>query len=216
MSMIKLFGMLINGMVLTLRVALLFLPSLLVYVVLTHPEIIMNRGQSLVEVVDKTPIHALLSNTRWNDLKPCGVAFNEQEQFDQARECVNKKTWKKSPISSTLEIPRCFIVSASSPDVYSDKSKTFNFIPMVDMFSVGAVLGVYHPETRTVFIVENIDAAMVYRHETQHYMLHEHDPKTRGAGHDQDIWTDCEPPYYSPTVEAQMIAAIKEINRGQQ
>jgi len=212
--MIKLLlGFILDAIRVSVKCFLLFLPSLLVYTVLTQPAIIMNRGLPLVEIANQPLIHELLPHTRWGDLKPCGTVFDEQEEFNKARQCVNQTAWRKRPVSEELEIPRCYIVSASSPDVYSEKTGTFNFIPVVDIYGIGAVLGVYQPETRTVFIVENIDAAQVYRHETQHYMLHEHDPETRGGGHHQEIWQSCEAPYYSPSIEAKMIGAIKDFSK---
>lgn len=106
----------------------------------------------------------------------------------------------KTPLATNnldLPIPRCFIVKAQSPNVLSRDG--INFIMIFDMTGVGAVVGVYQPETRTVFVVENTDAALIYRHELQHYFLHIHDPETAGGGHDQPIWQHCEPPYYTPS-----------------
>jgi len=216
MSMQTVFGLLGKTLLLTLRGFLLFVPSFLVFAVLSRPEIIMNRGLPIVQIANQPTIHEIIPNTRWDSLKPCGTAFDEQQEFNAARQCVNQKAWKDSPISLDLEIPRCFIITVNSPDVFGDESGTFNFIPITSMFGdVGAVLGVYQPATRTVYIVENVDAAQVYRHETQHYMLHIHSPETGGGGHHQEIWHECEAPYYSPSIEAKMIGAIKELHKPQ-
>ncbi len=154
-------------------------------------------------------IHELLPNTHWGSLKPCGVLFDEKLEFELALQCVNEKVWPESPLPMDQEefpIPRCYIVSAESPDVFGNE--VFNFVPVVTVFGTGAVLGFYQPESKTVFIVENVDAAMIYRHELQHLFLHLHDPETRGMGHDQDIWYKCEAPRYTPSVSAEVIGSL--------
>ena len=176
------------------------LPSFLVLVVLTRPAVMLNRGVPIIQHADHTMIHELFPNSTWGDLEPCGSLFNEAEEFAKAQQCVDEKVWPKTPLKPLkLEPPRCFILKASSPNVFSNPKMGFNFIPMFDGRGIGGVVGVYQPETRTLFIVENIDAAMVYRHELQHFFLHVHDPETEGGGHDQNIWKQCEPPYYTPS-----------------
>lgn len=208
-----LFSLILDVIFVSCKMLSLILPSLLVYVVLMQPQIIMNRGVNVITAAKPDKIHELIPNSRWSDLKPCGELFDEQEEYNKALQCVNEKVWTKRPQPATA-IPRCFIISTSSPDVYSDRSETFNFVPVRDIFGqVGAVLGVYQPETRTVFIVENVDSAQVYRHELQHFFLHLHDPETQGGGHHQEIWHQCEEGYYSPSIKAKMIGAIKEIDK---
>jgi hypothetical protein len=192
----------------TLKILIIFLPSVLVLSVLTSPEVQMNlrRGQSVpaVALSESEMIDTLFPNSGWNDLEPCGIHFNEQLEFETALQCVNKKVWADSKIPSDTSIPRCFILKAKSPDVFTREDIGFNFIPIMDydvsgQLITGAVVGYYQTETRTVFVVENIDAPMVYRHELQHYFLHIHDPETGGGGHWQNIWDECEPPYYTPS-----------------
>jgi hypothetical protein len=184
----------------TSRCFFIALPSVLVYSVLMSPVILLNRGVPAISKVEHTEIHELFPNSSWNDLVPCGQYFDEQEEFRKARSCVNKEVWSDRPLSEDeLEytIPRCYVVRAQSPNVLSKDG--VNFFPIIDERGLGAVVGVYQPETRTVFVVENIDAPAVYRHELQHYFLHEHDPETQGGGHDQLIWEKCEPPFYEPS-----------------
>ena len=191
----------------TFRIFSAILPSLLVYAVLMTPEVSLNRGVPIVSRIDHAAIHELIPNSSWNDLEPCGKYFDEQEQFRKARSCVNKEVWSESPLTENeleFPIPRCFIIKAQSPNILSKDG--INFIPIFDQDGVGAIVGVYQPETRTVFVVENIDAPEVYRHELQHYFLHEHDPETEGGGHDQAIWQRCEPPYYEPSERAKKLA----------
>ena len=185
---------------LTFRVVSLVLPSVLVYSVLMMPEISMNRGVSVIGRSNFTAIHELFPQSSWNDLEPCGKYFDETEEFRKARSCVNEKVWKDTQLTKNeldFPIPRCYIVKAQGPNVLSKDG--INFIPVFDLSGIGAVVGVYQPETRTVFVVENTDAKMIYRHELQHYFLHEHNPETSGGGHDQEIWKQCEPPYYTPS-----------------
>ena len=194
----------------SVKVFLLFLPSLLVISALTSPQVEINlqRGQTLPTSSDqeKQMIDDLFPNSGWNDLEPCGLHFNEQEEFNKALQCVTDKVWDKGPITDpNLTIPRCFILKAKSPDVYTRPDIGFNFIPIMEFdpqsgtVISGAVVGYYQTETKTVFVVENIDAPMVYRHELQHYFLHIQQPITGGGGHHQKIWDRCEPPYYTPS-----------------
>jgi hypothetical protein len=190
----------------TTKIFFAVLPSLLVFAVLTQPEIMMNRGVSVVSRADHAQIHELFPNSSWNDLEPCGKYFDEQEEFRKARQCVNDNVWSERQLSSNeldFPIPRCYIVKAHGPNVLSKDG--INFIPIFDGMGVGAVVGVYQPETHTVYVVENVDAPMIYRHELQHYFLHEHDPETAGGGHHQPIWQKCEPPYYNPSKKAETL-----------
>lgn len=187
------------------------LPSVLVFAVLTQPEIMMNRGVSVISKVDHAQIHELFPNSSWNDLEPCGKYFDETEEFRKARQCVNDNVWPDRTLDTNeleFPIPRCFIVKAHGPNVLSKDN--INFIPIFDGLGVGAVVGVYQPETRTVYVVENVDAPMIYRHELQHYFLHEHDPETTGGGHHQTIWQKCEPPYYEPSKKVKALTENSE------
>lgn len=174
-----------------------------------QPEIDLFHGESVLKKGNypgsNYMIHELFPHATWNDLEPCGLHFDEQKEFNRALQCVNKNVWPKSPIvdSTVTHLPRCFVVKARSSDVYTKPELGFNFIPIFEPtlggLAVGAVVGVYQPETRTVFIVENVDAPEIYRHELQHYFLHAHNPETEGGGHHQDIWKKCEAPYYEPS-----------------
>jgi hypothetical protein len=185
------------------------LASAFVLNVIYQPQIDFIRGTSVVsngnDPQGNYMIHELFPNATWNDLEPCGIHFNEQEEFNKALQCVNTSVWPDTPITRPeyTHIPRCYVVKAHSADVYTKPDAGFNFVPIFEPtpagIAVGAVVGVYQPETRTVFIIENIDAPSIYRHELQHYFLHEHDPETEGGGHDQLIWERCEPPYYTPS-----------------
>jgi hypothetical protein len=186
----------------TVRAFFMVLPSILVLIALST-SLYGDRGASVLTATHHDQIHELFPNSSWNDLAPCGLYFNEQEEFRTARSCVNKNVWESRPLTineKDFPIPRCYIIKAHSPNVLSKDG--INFLPIFDPSGVGAVVGVYQPETRTVFVVENVDAPMVYRHELQHYFLHEHDPITEGGGHDQEIWSKCEPPYYTPSDKA--------------
>ena len=183
------------------------LPSILVFFALTQPAVMMNRGVPVVGKSDFHAIHELFPNSSWNDLEPCGKHFDETEEFRKARSCVNEKVWPESKLNENeleFPIPRCFIVKAQGPNVMSRNG--VNFLPIIDPMGIGAIVGVYQPETRTVFVVENIDAPLVYRHELHHYFLHEHDPETQGGGHDQTIWERCEPPFYTPSDKVKQLS----------
>lgn len=196
-----------EAIIILCKLVAIFLPSLFVILVLTTPIFSLNQGQTIVSLASKTnnPIHYLFPAATWNDLEPCGLHFDEQKEFNTALQCVNENVWKETPLvkPEQTHIPRCFVVKATAKDVFSRPDIGFNFLPMFffseNGLELGAVVGVYDPITRTVFVVENIDAALVYRHELQHYFLHLHDPETEGGGHHQEIWHQCEPPYYTPS-----------------
>jgi hypothetical protein len=169
----------------------------------------LNRGVPIVQAKDKAAIHELFPDSTWDDLEPCGKHFNEIKEFNQALQCVNTKVWSKNPLNAEeLLPPRCFVIKAQTPNVFTHPELGFNFLPIFDLTGMGAVVGVYQPETKTVFIVENIDAGMIYRHELQHYFLHLHDPITAGGGHFQEIWKICEPPRYTPSVKTKVSAKL--------
>lgn len=156
-----------------------------------------QKGQSVITTAtNKHVIHELFPNATWNDLAPCGVFINEQEEYNKALQCVNTKVWPKNPVMET-NIPRCFVVKASAVDVHSLDRLGFNFVPIMG----GAVVGVYQPETRTVYLIENIDIKQIYRHELQHYFMNIHVKGSDGGGHFQKIWSECEPPYYDASKE---------------
>lgn len=198
---------------------MMLLPTI-IFIVLLTKGVIEIPGPILVpKLAHNNNVHELIPHTRWEHLKPCGAIFDEEKEFKKALQCVNKKVWPSTPLPSdreSLSIPRCFIISTASPDIFSGTySQLFNFIPVMTPFGPGAVLGVYQPETKTVFIVENVDSAMIYRHELQHFFLHLHDPDAKiggelahGGGHFQPIWDECEPPYYSPTKRSELIGSL--------
>ena len=196
------------------KLFLAVLPSILVLIVLTTPVLPFVSGSSIsIQSSSRPPIHELFPNATWNDLEPCGIHFDEQKEFEKALQCVNNNVWRDTPLEKPEQthIPRCFIVKANSSDVFTRPDIGFNFLPFFwfsfSGLEIGAVVGVYQPETRTVFVVENVDAAMVYRHELQHYFLHMHDPETQGGGHDQEIWHKCEPPYYTPSDKVKPVSS---------
>jgi hypothetical protein len=157
----------------------------------------------------QTPISRinLGRNTEWTHLVPCGVYLNELEEMKTALQCVNSKVYKDSKIPENTVIPRCFVVTAASPDVYSVGG--VNFIPLITLFEKGSILGYFDTDTNTVFVVENLDIKKVYRHELQHYFL-----KLKGGtggGHDQDIWKQCEEPYYDKSDKVKLLEKLERL-----
>lgn len=138
-------------------------------------------------------------DTRWGHLKPCGVYFNEVAEFNRALECVNENVYPFDPIEER-KIPRCFVVTVDSPEVSGNG--IFNYIYAYG----GGIVGYFDDRTDTMFIIENVDAAMIYRHELQHLFLQIHDGY--GGGHYQDIWQQCEPPSYNPPTETKIIGSL--------
>lgn len=186
-----------------------FLPSLILIALIQHGVIYLPEPNIVPVVSHKQHVHDILPHTRWEHMKPCGTLFDERIEFQKALSCVNEKVWPNSPIPNNKNTvaPRCFLVSTSSPDVAGDE-EGFNFIPMMTPMGIAAIVGIYDPDTHTVFVVENVDAPMVYRHELQHRFLHMHDPITEGGGHYQDIWKKCEPPYYESSERSKIIGRL--------
>lgn len=176
--------------------------ALIVYLSTIQPSSIpLLSGQpESVYKEDHQIIHELFPKSNWDDLTPCGAYFNEQEEYNKALQCVNEKVYPDNHISNKT-IPRCFVVKSTSPDVYFKENMGFNFIPIISPYGIGAVVGVYQPETKTVFLIENVDVKNIYRHELQHFFLHIHVEGSDGGGHNQEIWNKCEPPYYEPSDE---------------
>lgn len=208
----KLFSIILLILTLLSKLFFALLPTIIILQLIASGRIVLDSPSALPRRAQQEMIHDLFPNTKWQHLKPCGTLFDEQEQFQEALQCVNEKVWPTSPIRSTEVFdtiaPRCYIVSVDSPDVAG--TREFNFLPIVNPFTgqIGAVVGVYQPETRTVFVVENVDAKQVYRHELQHYFLHVHDPITQGGGHYQNIWKQCEAPYYTPSEKTKLVGVL--------
>lgn len=199
-----------NCFLIFIRLFFVAAPALLVILALqSNPALRLDGGKPIIKTEDSGGINDMfIPNTRWSHLAPCGVLFDEQEEFQKAKSCVNTFVWPESPIDEEL-IPRCFIVTTSSPDVHSTPTG-FNGIIVRTLGGYGAIVGFYQPETKTIFIIENIDADQVYRHELQHFFLHLHDPESQGLGHFQDIWQQCEPPYYSPSIRVELNNILKQ------
>ena len=190
----------------SIRTFLLILPTLIVIDILESKAINFDNGRPIVNTASPDKIDDILPRTRWGELESCNAHFNEIEEYEKALQCVNDNVYPENPISSELTIPRCFVIPAHAPDIFSQNG--LNFIPLRTFRGVGAVVGFYDPPTRTIFIVENIDAASTYRHELQHLFLHINEPWTRGGGHFQDIWKKCEPPYYKAESKVSLIREL--------
>jgi hypothetical protein len=195
------------------------LPAVLVYFVLTARPITIDGPKPVLHISDGSAVNELFPNTRWSMLRPCSAYFDEQEEFEKAVSCVNKNVWPKSKLppidvdgfhKEEIRIPRCFIVTADSPDLISpDGVANMRPVKMPDG-KIGGVVGYFESVTETIFVVENYDAAMIYRHELQHFFLHVHDPMhSDGGGHDQDIWKKCEPPLYDSSDDAKLVGVLR-------
>lgn len=193
----------------TCKTLALVLPSVLVFVALNHPTIRAKRARPIFQIVDNNPVHEVIPDTSWSHMRPCGEMFDEQKEFGRSLQCVNSNVFPDSPVVGVL-LPRCFIVSSSSPDVVRHQEAAFNAILLVDLFDINLIVGFYEPETETVFVVENEDAAATYRHELQHHFLH---LKVGGgnASHSHEIWQKCESPHYVPSVKNKLIQAVKDL-----
>jgi len=166
-----------------------------------------TRGTKVIhsKIRNNLPSELFSQMTQWEHMVPCGVYFDEAAELKKSLQCVNSKVYPKEPIS--LKIPRCYVVSSASPDVRFDGG--FNFIAIRTFGGIGAVVGYFNHETDTLFVVENQEVAKIYRHELQHLYL---EMKTGyGGGHHQDIWKQCEEPYYDPGLKTKILEALNEL-----
>jgi hypothetical protein len=148
--------------------------------------------------------YVLIPFTTEKYLIPCSKYFNEQEEFNKARQCVDRKVFTNNEMPKTITLPTCYIISKKSPDVETSKDKVFNFINFTILMK-GGIVGFYLEENHSIFVVENIDDEMIYRHELQHYFLKLVEGDANAA-HDHRIWQECEPPHYDPSIEAEISA----------
>jgi hypothetical protein len=203
------------------RASIAFAPAALVILTLNfadpRPQVIepLPPGISHVAHAKNTKVHDMLPRTPWAQLEPCSAHFNEQKEYEKAKQCVNDKVWRPEDGTDAIKQeypPRCFVVPAHSADVSRIEKDGFNAIVIFDPFmGYGAVVGFYHPPTRTLFVVENIDAPRIYRHELQHFFLHLYEPESEGGGHFQPIWDICEPPYYETSEEVKLHNAVDKL-----
>lgn len=157
----------------------------------------------------KTPdlVHPFFPFTQWKHVKPCGEFFDEVKEFNKALECSNKNRFDLTPINQQQVFPpRCFIITTDSPDIRTSENGVFNYWN-IGFFFYSGIVGLYEPEQKTIFIAENFDAPMIYRHELQHYFLDLMEGDGNGR-HDDLIWSVCEPSHYSPSQEALANAGV--------
>jgi hypothetical protein len=158
-------------------------------------------------VVNSKQVHELIPHTRWSQLRPCGAYIEEKEEFEKAKQCVNGNVplFKKKPIAKDALPPRCFIITTDSPNVL--QGSDYNAIPVIDIFSgkMGGILGFYDEFSQTVYVVENVDASQVYRHELQHHFQH---VIGQTVNHEGEVWNKCEPPRYSPSKKSIIVHRI--------
>jgi hypothetical protein len=146
--------------------------------------------------LDTKKVHPLIPNTTWDEVVSCSYYFNESEEFAKAISCANQ-LWM-IPLRTSMELPKCYVITHKSKDISSSNNQNYVIFPPNLPYPLAIkIFGVYQPETKTIFIVDNPDVKDIYRHELQHYFLHKKYPWTCGMGHDQEIWKVCEPPYHS-------------------
>lgn len=216
--------LLINGLkifcVATFRASVALLPALLVLLTFSlptvHPKPVIPTvpGISTIAHAKDFPAHNFIPKTRWGQLEPCGAHFDEIKEYNKAKQCVNEKVWPEAAGGAITQEypPRCFVVPAQSADIYRIVDGGYNAIIVFDpIHGIGGVVGFYDPNTRTVFVVENEDAPRIYRHELQHFFLHLYTPETRGGGHYQKIWKECETAYYEPSEKTKLHNAIDHL-----
>jgi hypothetical protein len=164
-----------------------------------------NSGVATDAIKRNPVIHEIFSKTRWSEVRPCAEYINEMQQFDKAKSCSNLafvSEYNKTLPDSVSTPPRCFVLPHGSPDVFFSEENYMNFSPIrIGNMGFLSIVGLYHPETETIFLVENYDIAKVYRHELQHYFQHKLDPQLLKHNHKGLVWNLCEPKYYTTSQE---------------
>jgi len=153
-------------------------------------------------------INFLIPFTKSDHLSPCSNYFNVEEEYYKSLSCSNKKVFSKESYNKTLKdlvIPQCFVITTKSPDVV--QTKALNYLNSTVLSNDG-IVGFYDEKTKAIYIVENFDAPMIWRHELQHYFLDLVDKDANGS-HDHTIWQRCEPKNYQISKEAQAAANKK-------
>ncbi|NBP55754.1 hypothetical protein EBU71_04305 [bacterium] len=158
------------------------------------------------DVIKRNPvIHEIFNKTKWSEVRPCAEYINEMQQFNKAKSCSNLafvSEYNKTLPDNVSTPPRCFVLPHGSPDVFFSEENYMNFSPIrIGNMGFLSIVGLYQPETETIFLVENYDIAMVYRHELQHYFQHKLDPELLKDNHGGLVWNLCEPKYYTPSQE---------------
>lgn len=148
----------------------------------------------------------------WFHLRTCGQYVREQFQFDLAKKCVQQSIQKEFNRSSTeaypvLLPPRCFVIPYTAPGVLYNFKNHANII-LYSGDPMSPIVGLYTPESETIFLVENYDISRVYRHELQHFFMHKYLPEYFWSrkSHDGNVWKDCEPEKYVPSDEQKKLA----------
>lgn len=159
-------------------------------------------------------VHPVFSKTKWDQVKPCGAFFDEKFHFEKTKVCANLAFSKESKktIPNTVIIPRCFVISKSSSDIAYSSLFKMNAAIVKTLMEFLIVVGLYEPTDRTIFLIENHDLPMIYRHELQHYFQHLLDPKLIEKNHEGLIWDICEPRKYVPSEDQIKILELQEKN----
>ena len=185
-------------------VAVIFFIGQVTCPVFADANALTNAADLTNDLSNAQTVHPAFPSTRWVHTTPCGVAFDEVKEFLRAQACANS-TLRLGKPGLNVPVPRCFIITAASPDVKQKGHVNFAQI------GSGGIVGLYQPEMFTIFIINNDDAAHIYRHEIQHYLQHLDDPKTGGGGHVGTIWEKCEAAQYTPSTRARAIHDAKNL-----
>ena len=178
----------------------------------TQPPSPYPMGNPVPRYAGKGPVDKeLLPNTNWNQISPCEEYLDVEAIWSWTIDCLNKKApdFKHNKVPNVAP-GRCFVVNVTSPDVVL-VDNTFNGVLIQTPFGDGAILGFYREETDTIFIIENgPDLASVLSHE----MIHRSQAVTgQRVDHPPGAFGQCQPPTYSPSDKAKVIAKLMNDQR---
>jgi hypothetical protein len=158
------------------------------------------------EIVEPTPRpHPMIPFTSPSDMVMCSEVMDIEKVFSDSLACSLNSISPDAPVDISDEkmkelrsiIDNCFVLTPSSPDVYS--TDEFNYVNRF-LFFGSAVLGFYDPQIQVTYITQNIDSIEITEHEVQHHILNV--LGIEDGDHTHSVWSDCRPPRYTPSEEA--------------
>jgi hypothetical protein len=171
----------------------------------------VNTKQELPPVDEASELFPLSSP---EDFISCDKVFDDEANYNQALECVNNSGVLREKLNPGPK-PKCWVVKTTSPDI--KPALSFNYlaklIPTLVISPDGRpdfkiltlnILGLFDPLTDNMYVVENIDQDIIYRHELQHHFLKLANVENDNS-HSSDVWKKCEAATYKPSRKAKII-----------
>lgn len=174
-----------------------------------------HSGKSIEAPQSSPMVHRAFPRTSWSHVRPCNQYFDENMNYNRARSCSNAASFFETgqTVSNSVSSPKCFVITSSSPDVRHSPVYKMNGVILYGPISRYVIVGLYEPTSETIFLVENYDLPMIYRHELQHYFQFKIDPEAKKKDHEGLVWDVCEPKTYTPSKEQKEVIDLMNKNK---